>query len=80
MSDAIGIDAGSYKTVLACVKARGIEIILSETSSKWTPTFAAYTAEERLVGDAAINQMKKNFKNTLQFFARFLGLNQDCED
>lgn len=23
--------------------------------------------------------MKKNFKNTLQFFARFLGLNQDCE-
>lgn len=22
--------------------------------------------------------MKKNFKNTLQFFARFLGLNQDC--
>ena len=23
--------------------------------------------------------MKKNFKNTLQFFARFLGLNQDCK-
>ena len=43
MSDAIGIDAGSYKTVLACVKQRGIEIVLSETSSKWTPTIAAYT-------------------------------------
>ena len=23
--------------------------------------------------------MKKNFKNTMQFFARFLGLNQDCK-
>ena len=43
MADAIGIDAGSYKTVLACVKARGIEIVISETSSKWTPTIAAYT-------------------------------------
>ena len=55
MTDAIGIDAGSYKTVLACVKQRGIEIVLSETSSKWTPTIAAYTAGERLVGDSAVN-------------------------
>ena len=78
MADAIGIDPGSYKTVLACVKQRGIEIVLSETSSKWTPTIAGFTAEERLVGDAAINQMKKNFKNTAMFFGRFMGLNQDC--
>ena len=44
MTDALGIDAGTYKTVLACVKQRGIEIVLSETSSKATPTKAAYTA------------------------------------
>jgi hypothetical protein len=24
--------------------------------------------------------MKKNFKNTLQFFSRFLGLNTDCAE
>ena len=78
MVDAIGIDAGSYKTVLACVKQRGIEIVLSETSSKWTPTVAGYTDQERIIGDAAMNQMKKNFKNTMQFFGRFMGLNQDC--
>ena len=54
--------------------------MLSETSSKWTPTIAAYTDAERIVGDAAVNQMKKNFKNSCQFFARFLGLNQDCAD
>jgi molecular chaperone DnaK (HSP70) len=55
MADAIGMDVGSYKTVLACVKARGIEIVISETSAKWTPTIAAYTDQERLIGDAAIN-------------------------
>ena len=78
MVDAIGIDTGTYKTVLGCVKQRGIEIVLSETTNKWTPTLAGYTNEERVIGDAAGNQMKKNFKNTLQFFARFLGLNTDC--
>ena len=38
----------------------------------------AYTDEERLIGDAAMNQQKKNFKNTIQFFTRFIGLNADC--
>lgn len=55
MVDAIGIDAGSYKTVLACVKQRGIEIVLSETSGKWTPTIAGWTDQERLIGDSAVN-------------------------
>lgn len=40
----------------------------------------AFADEERLIGDAAMNQQKKNFKNTLQFFTRFLGLNTDCVD
>ena len=65
MTDALGIDPGSYKTVLACVKQGGIEIVLSESSGKFTPSIAAYTEAERLIGDSAINQMKKNFKNSL---------------
>jgi heat shock protein 4 len=40
----------------------------------------AYTDEERLIGDAALNQQKKNFKNTLQFYTRFIGLNVDCAE
>jgi molecular chaperone DnaK (HSP70) len=80
MADAIGIDTGSYKQVLACVRQRGIDIILSETSAKVTPSTLAYTPEERLVGDAALNQMRKNFKNTMQFFQRFLGMNSDCAE
>ena len=79
-SDALGIDSGSYKTVLACIKNKGVEIVLSESSSKWTPSIAAFTETERLIGDSAQNQMKKNFKNTLQYFSRFLGLNTDCHN
>ena len=55
MVDALGIDCGSYKTVLACIKKQGIEIVLSETSGKWTPTIVAFTESERLIGDSAVN-------------------------
>jgi molecular chaperone DnaK (HSP70) len=43
MIDALGIDCGSYKTVLACAKQNGIEIVLSDSSNKWTPSIVAYT-------------------------------------
>ena len=40
----------------------------------------AYRDEERLIGDPAVNQLKSNFKNSIQFFNRYLGLNVDCVD
>ena len=43
-------------------------------------SLVGYTGEERLIGDAATNQIKKNYLNTIQFFTRFLGLNSDCAD
>ncbi len=33
-----------------------------------------------MIGDSAMNQIKKNFKNTLQMFPRLIGLNSDCVD
>ena len=76
--EAVGVDPGSYKTVLAAAGGKGISIVLSESSGNSTPTITAYTDAERVIGDSAKNQMKKNFKNTLQYFTRFLGLNLDC--
>jgi molecular chaperone DnaK (HSP70) len=64
-SDAAGVDPGSYKTVLAAVSGKGIDIVLSESSGKSTPTITAYTDAERVIGDSAKSQIKKNFKNTL---------------
>jgi len=51
--DALGIDIGSYTMIMACVKSRGVEIVLSESSGRSTPTLAAYTDTERLIGDSA---------------------------
>jgi molecular chaperone DnaK (HSP70) len=62
---AIGVDPGSYKTVLACISTNTVEIVLSETANRFTPSLVAFTQAERLIGDSAQNQMRKNFKNTL---------------
>ena len=40
----------------------------------------AYTAKERLIGDAVVPQAKRNFKNTVAFPTRFLGLNATCSE
>lgn len=38
----------------------------------------AYQEQERLIGDAVKTQVKKNFKNSVLFPTRFLGLNMQC--
>mmetsp|Transcript_43618 Transcript_43618/g.57784 ORF Transcript_43618/g.57784 Transcript_43618/m.57784 type:complete len:624 (+) Transcript_43618:73-1944(+) len=78
MAAAIGIDLGSYKAVMGVTKRKGIEIVLNEGSNRSTPVCIAYTSSERLIGDAVKTQIKRNFKNSVTFPTRFLGLNMQC--
>lgn len=77
---AIGIDLGSSKSVMGVVKAGGIDIVLSETSGRSVPTRVAYTPTERIVGEGVGTQIRRNFKNSILFPTRFLGLNTACAD
>ena len=52
----------------------GIDIILNESSTRTSPTLVAYTKEERLAGTPALNQIKQNFRNTIPFANRMLGI------
>jgi len=40
----------------------------------------AYTDSERLIGEGVKTQIRRNFKNTVLFPMRFLGLNTACEE
>lgn len=71
----VGIDIGSHSTILATVKTGGIETVRSDTGGISTPCIVAYGESERLIGDAASNQAKMNFKNTVLYSYRFMGLN-----
>jgi heat shock protein 5 len=42
-----------------------VEILVNDQGHRITPSYVAFTEEERLVGDAAKNQAAANPKNTI---------------
>eukprot|EP00331_Platyophrya_macrostoma_P004412 CAMPEP_0176425616 /NCGR_PEP_ID=MMETSP0127-20121128/11484_1 /TAXON_ID=938130 /ORGANISM="Platyophrya macrostoma, Strain WH" /LENGTH=788 /DNA_ID=CAMNT_0017806789 /DNA_START=42 /DNA_END=2408 /DNA_ORIENTATION=+ len=74
---AIGIDLGSQTIVIGCAKKGGVEIMVNEGSNRETPFVVGYGPAERYVGEQAASQFKSNFKNTVAYPFRFLGMKGD---
>lgn len=77
---AIGIDLGSLVSVIAVVQKGGVEIIANEASYRETSNAVGYGSTERLLGEMAKAKMKSNYKNTVNFFTRFLNLDMNSPE
>jgi heat shock protein 1/8 len=76
MSDkglAIGIDLGTTYSCVAVFKDDQIQIIANDQGNRTTPSFVAFTDTERLIGDAAKNQVAMNPHNTVFDAKRLIG-------
>ncbi|CAF4054722.1 unnamed protein product, partial [Rotaria sordida] len=62
---AIDIDFGTAYSCVAVFQNGNAEIIPNEQDNRTTPSFIAFTNNERLIGDAAKNQISMNSKNTI---------------
>ena len=72
--DILGISIGSKNTVLGAYKKGSFQVVLSETSSRTIPTVISYNNRERNYGDISQNKNRANYKNTVIYPNRWLGI------
>lgn len=73
----VGIDFGSADSYVAYITEGKVDIVQNEVSQRKTPTLVGFTDKERLLGDAALSQIKSNTKNTCRNFKHLLGLKHE---
>jgi len=76
----VGIDLGAGESYVAYVGKGIVDIVQNEVSKRATSTIVGFTDRERLLGDAALAQIRSNAKNSCRNFKHLLGRKVEAPD